>query len=226
MATMCGRYNITDSPYVQALMAKLGMDTPLPAQYNIAPTEQVPVIYQHDQTLALMSARWWLVPGWSDGPNSRYAMFNARSETLSKSPAFRGPFRRQRCLMPASSFIEWHTHGGTKQPYEISPVEDAFAFAGLWDCWQSDGQTIYSCTMITTEAVPGFSHIHKRMPVGLIEAEWPLWLNPNSQPQALAPLLTPSLRQPWQITPVDTAIGNSRNKLAPQATGSTQIIAS
>lgn len=131
---MCGRFNVTDSPLTQALLKTLVIDIgPLPEpRYNIAPTECVPVVHELDGKRALTQMRWWLVPSWSDGPSQKYAMFNARSETLAKSWAFRGPFKRTRAVIPATSFIEWQKTAGGKQPNLIEQQESALAFAGLW----------------------------------------------------------------------------------------------
>lgn len=84
---MCGRFNVTDDPYTQALMKSLGIDIgPLPEpRYNIAPTERVPVVHELDGKRALTEMRWWLVPSWSDGPSRKYAMFNAKSETVDQA---------------------------------------------------------------------------------------------------------------------------------------------
>ncbi|MGI9289176.1 MAG: SOS response-associated peptidase family protein [Pseudomonadales bacterium] len=97
---MCGRFNVTDDPYAQTLMRSLGIDIgPLPEpRYNIAPTDRIPVIHELDHKRALTQMRWWLVPSWSDGPSQKYAMFNAKSETLAKNRAFRGPFKRSHAI--------------------------------------------------------------------------------------------------------------------------------
>jgi putative SOS response-associated peptidase YedK len=60
------------------------------------------------------------------------------------------PFRRRRCLIPASGFYEWRQVPGGKQPYHIRPRdEDLMAFAGLWERWMSpEGQKIETCAII------------------------------------------------------------------------------
>lgn len=104
---MCGRFNIIDSPLIHTLLGELEIDIgPLPTRYNIAPTEQVLTIYQDDAGYQAMDMRWWLTPSWSDGPSQKYAMFNARAETIDTSRAYKGPFRHHRAIIPAASFIE------------------------------------------------------------------------------------------------------------------------
>lgn len=221
---MCGRYNIIDDSLTQALVIQLGIDLRLPTRYNIAPTEQVPVIHEADGQRQCRQMRWWLVPSWSDGPSTKYAMFNARAESVATSPAFRGPFRRQRAILPASNFIEWQPQDNGKQAWQIARPDAAIAFAGLWDCWQRDDQVIYSCTIVTTDAVPQFRHIHKRMPLMLDSAACEQWLDHNQPASAIAPLLQPHLPGPLAVTPISNAINNARHKIPATATGPSETI--
>lgn len=223
---MCGRFNITDDAYLQALLKTLGIDIgPLPEpRYNIAPTDRVPVIHELDGKRALTQMRWWLVPSWSDGPSQKYAMFNARSETLAKSRAFRGPFKRTRAIIPASSFIEWQKTAGGKQPYLIEQQESALAFAGLWDLWERDGERIYSCSIVTTDAAPGFEWLHNRMPVMLDSDGAAQWLDHESNTKELGELFAPELVAPLVITPIDQAINNARSKAKPHPIDDSKIV--
>jgi len=221
---VCGRYNIIDDPFTQELMQHLGIEAHLPTRYNIAPTEQVPVIFRLNDCYQLTEMRWWLVPSWADGPSTKYAMFNARAETVATSRAFRGPFKHQRAIIPASSFIEWQKRDGQKIPYDIRPVDAAIAFAGLWDHWQQGETEVYSCALITTEAVPQIRHIHSRMPVMLDEAGIDLWLDPNQKGSDLLPLLQPALPSELLLTPVDNAINNARHKEVAERVGEPELI--
>ena len=55
---------------------------------------------------------------------------------------------------------------------------EPFAFAGLWETWRDPaGQTIPSCTIITTEANRLLAPIHHRMPVILSRESESLWLD-------------------------------------------------
>lgn len=223
---MCGRFNVTDDPYAQALMKSLGIDIgPLPPpRYNIAPTDRVPVVQELDGKRALTEMRWWLVPSWSDGPSQKYSMFNAKCETLTKSPAFRGPFKRTRAIIPASSFVEWQKTASGKQPYLIEQQDSAIAFAALWDFWQGDGEQIYSCSIVTTNSVPSFEWLHNRMPVILDSDGAAQWLNHDADTKTLAALFEPVLLAPLVITPIDQAINNARNKIEPLPVGDSQTI--
>ena len=84
---MCGRFNITDDPFLQALLTELGISINLPTRINIAPTEYVPVVRQISGHRELVDMRWWLVPAWAKEVSSKFSMFNARSETITDSKA-------------------------------------------------------------------------------------------------------------------------------------------
>jgi putative SOS response-associated peptidase YedK len=221
---MCGRYNIIDDPSTQALMKVLGITRNLTTQYNIAPTDTVPVILGSRDDRELVSMRWWLIPAWTPEPSTRYSMFNARAESITESSAFRTPFKRQRCILPASSFIEWHTENGQKQPYEIRQQASAIGFAGIWDRWGQGDAIIHSCCIITTNAIPQFQHIHNRMPVMLPPDVFERWLDPRLDGKQLLPLLMAGLPRPTEVRPVDPRINNSRIKEAPCATGPAQLL--
>ena len=109
--------------------------------------------------------------------DQKYSMFNARCETLSTSRAFRTPFKRQRGILPMSSFIEWRNEMDGKIPWRISTQDDALAVAALWDVWDGDGSELLSCTLVTTDAAPQFLPWHRRMPVLLSREEIPRWLD-------------------------------------------------
>ncbi len=223
---MCGRYNIIDDPFTRALMDSLGINGHLHTQYNISPTDSVPVIRGSQDDRELVSMRWWLVPGWAPEPTTRYSMFNARAESIAESRAFRAPFRQQRCILPASSFIEWHTEDGRKQPWEIRQQGSAIAFAGIWEQWGQGDSLILSCCILTTRAIPGFQHIHSRMPVMLPQDVFERWLDPAVDGRELMPLLVPGLPGPVGIRPVDARINNSRVKEAPHPVGPLQPLCS
>ena len=105
---MCGRY-VLSTP-VDELQRRFGfLELPnLPPSYNVAPTQNAPVVRQRPDgdghELAVL--RWGLIPPWSEGPDSGYSTINARAETVAVKPAFRGAFRRRRCLVPADGFYE------------------------------------------------------------------------------------------------------------------------
>jgi putative SOS response-associated peptidase YedK len=80
-------------------------------------------------------------------------MINARCETVAEKPAFRGAIRYRRCLIPASGFFEWKQSENRKVPFYIRRQDQApMAFAGIWDTWKGQEETIVSCSILTTGA--------------------------------------------------------------------------
>ena len=221
---MCGRYNITDSPHVRALMIAVGMQPlELPTRCNIAPTEQVPTIHVVDGKPTLSEMRWWLTPHWSDGPSQKYAMFNARSEAAEKSRAYKGPFKYRRAVIPASSFIEWQRTESGKQPYLIEPQEGVLAFGALWDYWSDGVQEVLSCSILTTAATDSFKHIHNRMPVLLKTEQLNTWLDEKTDLADIYSMLAP-YQGGLMSTPISTSINSGRVKEQPQVIGETAAV--
>jgi len=211
---MCGRFNIIDDPFTQLIMEIAQLSYSGGTRYNIAPTEQIPVLVNDNmQGWSLHDMRWWLVPSWAKEPSTKYSMFNARSETLSSSSAFRGPFKTRRCIIPVSGYYEWKKEGGAKVPFYIEPESGSgFAFAGLWDRWGHGEQVIESCTIVTTAAPDSMKGIHHRIPVHLSSDQINHWVNNDSSPTELKELLYPDIRYPLSITPVSTYVNNARNR--------------
>lgn len=207
--SMCGRFNITDTPGLQGLLDHLGIALQLPEpRYNIAPTEDILLLREGRGD----PARWWLVPSWAKEVSTRYSMFNARVESLATSPAFRGPFQRQRGIVPMSSFIEWRPEGKGKQPWVITNDEQSVAVAALWDVWEGGDAPLLSCTLVTTEAAPEFRPWHNRMPVMLTREECIRWLDNRQVIDHGDLMLAPVLKERLTLYPVDRAVGNASNK--------------
>ena len=56
---------------------------------------------------------------------------------------------------------------------------EPFGFAGLWDTWISqEGESVTSCTIITTTPNEVMEPIHDRMPVVLSSEAEAQWLDP------------------------------------------------
>ena len=125
-----------------------------------------------------MNLHWGLIPPWSKNTKIANHLINARSETLMEKPSFRSAYKNRRCLIPATGFFEWQQTESGKQPYHIHfPDNRLFAFAGLWEHWENEHETIYSCTIITTAANSIIAPLHQRMPVIISPEHYALWLS-------------------------------------------------
>ena len=111
-----------------------------------------------------------------------------------------------------SSFIEWRTSEGKKQPWSIHRDGACLYAAALWDEWQGEGEILLSCTIVTTAAAKAFEPWHHRMPVLLAGEEIEHWLDNSTPIAADDPVFAPRLKFAWYIAPLPSAVGNVRNK--------------
>lgn len=194
---MCGRYTLAvQLDLIQDRFLLKGTIPAFKPRYNIAPTQEAPVIFESNDGRKLELMRWGLVPYWAKDPSIGNKLINARAETLAEKPSFRRSLERKRCLVPADGFYEWKrsADGRTKTPMRLVVGDsDLFAFAGLWDSWRRpDGSELQSFTIITTEPNELVSKVHNRMPVILKRDHEGKWLDPKvSDVQLLLPLLMP-----------------------------------
>jgi putative SOS response-associated peptidase YedK len=216
---MCGRFIQYSDPEVYAERFDLELDPELAREsrprYNLAPTQPVLAIRAGtDGRRRLAALRWGLIPSWSKGPDSRYTMINARSDTVASKPAYRSAFRERRCLIPTEGFYEWQVQAGAKQPYLIRRGDRApFAMAGLWETWMDPATAVavVSCSIVVTDANPVVCAIHDRMPVVLDPQDYTRWLDPaNREIAVLADLLRPAPPAHWTLEPVGRRVNNAR----------------
>lgn len=215
---MCGRFRQSRSRQILEEMFHVHFDSDdeIVPRYNIAPTQPVLVIRQEPDkpTRRASSMRWGLVPSWSKDLSGSARMINARSETITTTPAFREPFKSQRCLMPADGFYEWKLYGKSKQPYCFQVGHgEVFAFAGLWDRWRSPSKEIIeSCTILTTKPNTLVADIHDRMPVILDADHYDLWLDPAfHNEETLTAMLTPYDSALMERQAVNNRINDPKN---------------
>ena len=222
---MPSRYNISDDPDMHHLLSQLNCDLgSLPSRYNLAPTDQIPVIHQWEGQRLISDMRWWLVPHWSNGPSTRYSMFNARCEQLDSSRAYQGCFRHKRCIVPAHSFVEWQHRETQKTPYLFSAIKQAIAFAGIWDYWTDGIEHVLSCAIITTVAAPELTPFHQHMPVMLNSTNSELWLDEKQDTKNLYPLFASTLPYQLQAVAIDSQYSNVRNKAEPILVGDVVVL--
>lgn len=193
---MCGRFTLTDpDPRILRMRFDLSESAKIDEKprFNIAPTDPVLAIRAHDGSRDVGRLRWGLVPPGATPKKVGRPLINARAETVDSQPAFRGPFRERRCLIPADGFYEWKVTEHGKRPVWVSlPGGELFAFAGLWSrSHDDDGEELTSCTLITTEPSEQMRPIHDRMPVILPREAEATWLAPEADPEQLRELLAP-----------------------------------
>jgi putative SOS response-associated peptidase YedK len=201
---MCGRYNLRMTPAELQQAFDLFRQPQWQPRSNICPSQSVLGI-RFDEAATPREPvllRWGFLASWARDEKAKPQPINAKAENI--TGRMWGPaFKRQRCLIPATSFYEWQKQpGGKKQPMDIRVQGDEpFAFAGLWSRWDRGKEPIETCTIITTEANESVEPIHDRMPVILHVEDYECWLDPSSEGDELKSLLRP-YDGPMQATPV------------------------
>lgn len=212
---MCGRFNVSSSPLSELLLELVGLPHPGPDNYNAAPTETIVVLRMDDEGRPeLVPMRWWLTPFWSKSVTTKYSMFNAKAETVEKSPAFREPFSRRRCVVPVSGFYEWARSHDRKLPYYLMPhLARGMLLAGIWDSWQDvDDGTLLSFAVLTCEANEQLTFVHRRQPVMLGIKDAHAWLDPSTEVARLKALCASHVPVALDAVPVSSYVNNARNK--------------
>lgn len=228
---MCGRLNITDDPFVSALVELLGVVNPTQklnfGRFKRA-TDNISIIRQVNGQNQIDDATWWLLLEQTDTgfKPSRYTSFNTRYDKLNvyRSAGYQ-PFRQSRCIVPAKGFGE--TEFVNKKPIHYYDFEsdtgEAMAFAGLYKEWihPITGEYKLSCSIVTLPPHPKLKHIHsKAMPLilPLHDNATQRWLDQsNNQAIGLEDLLIPNIPVNLKATPI-------KKPSEPVAIGQSQLI--
>ncbi len=214
---MCGRYTLAVP--LPDLVDVFDVPVPqfeYPPRYNIAPTQDAPVLARFGEERRMGLLRWGLIPSWAKDPAIGNRMINARSETVAEKPAFRGAFEKRRCLVLADGFFEWRKEPvgkGTKTPFWIHlESREPFAFAGLWERWEGEeSRPLHTFTILTTDASARIRDIHPRMPVILSREAGERWIDPGSGREELQSLLGPYSGADLEAYPVAPVVNSPRN---------------
>jgi hypothetical protein len=135
-------------------------------RFNVAPTQQIPVLRRTESGPHLGLMRWGLVPPWVDSLGKRAPLFNAQVETVAVKPTFRSIIKNMRCLVPTDGFYEWQAINGKKQPHYFGLTDHKpYFFAGLWQSWHKSDPPLESWIIPTTRANELLRQLHDRMPV-------------------------------------------------------------
>lgn len=209
---MCGRFAFYSPSEATAALFGASTTTEVVARYNIAPTQFIATVRndEHD-TPELAMLRWGLVPFWAKDPSIGNRMINARAETVAEKPSFRSAYKKRRCLILADGFYEWRKEGDGKTPYYISLADGSpFAFAGLWENWNSkeSAESLQTTAIITAAASDFMAQLHHRMPVVMLPAQAERWLGGDMESLSEAIDSSPS----FQAWPVDRKVNNARNE--------------
>lgn len=185
---MCGRayeyfdYGQLKARYEQFRFLDQGLE--LRPNYNLAPTQQAPILRLKKNVLELSLSRWGMIPKWAPDMKSatRYALINAKIEDIETKRSYSQPFRSQRCIVPLSGFFEWKGDAeAPKRPFAFQLIDEPImSVAGIWEEWSSSDSLappILSFAILTTSANELVRPIHARMPVILTRESEAAWLD-------------------------------------------------
>lgn len=211
---MCGRYTLLKDEL--AIRRRFQLEAPLQnytKSYNVAPGQQVLAIIHDGKKRRAGYLRWGLVPFWAKDEKIGYKMINARLETIHEKPSFKHLVMRKRCLIVADSFYEWQQTEHGKVPQRIHLAnEQLFAFAGLWDQWQHEKGSLFTCTIITKAANEFMQEIHHRMPVIVPEEQEEDWLQRSFQkPEEVRDFVYSFTNPSLTAYAVSNYVNNARN---------------
>ncbi len=206
---MCGRYNLIANEKQLIELFDLPSLSAYCPDYNIQPGQKILAIVQlEDGSRKAVNLHWGLIPSWSKDRKIASHLFNARAETLSEKPSFKNAFQHRRCLIPATGFFEWQTTETGKKPYHLHQKNNGlFAFGGIWEHWEDNQETVFTCAIITTAANDLIASIHERMPVIITPDNYNLWLSKPANGQ-LKDLISSNACTTMQITPISTHVNN------------------
>ncbi|MEA2315277.1 MAG: hypothetical protein QOI03_1969 [Solirubrobacteraceae bacterium] len=177
---MCGRYTNTAGPDELNDRFRIPISSAAGTRrFNIAPTEDVLAIVAPKGEPQARVLRWGLIPPWADDLKGAAKMINARMETVTSRPAYRGLIGKgsRRALQLADGYFEWlkpEKRGEPRQPFYFQVDGGVpFAFAALWTPARVAGEWIDSVSLLTCDSAPNrvASAIHDRMPVILADRD-------------------------------------------------------
>jgi putative SOS response-associated peptidase YedK len=219
---MCGRYSVSVKAHEAAseLAATVAVDA-LPERYNLAPTDDAPIVVERGSGEAIERriglARFGLVPSGSEGPKAVGAKYiNLRAEGVASQKAFAESAKHRRCLVLADGFYEWKKEGAGKQAWYVRREGGGLiTFAGIWDVWgppEGEGDRVPSFAILTTKPSEMIAELHDRMPIVVPPHLRAKWLSGTEEDaKALLRELRDADPVPLEAWKVSLRVGNVRN---------------
>lgn len=189
---MCAQFLIKTSQaqLLEILKADFGADFPQSVDTKVLPHAQAPVAVFRNGTLRWDFYRFSLLPAWSKESKVKFATHNARIETVTEKPTWRGPFLKKHCVIPLSAFIEPIYVGnwaGSMVAFAAEGDQLMWA-AGIYDEWTNPetGEIIDSFSILTKEPPPQIADIgHDRCPIFIEKAYIEPWLKIIGKPEEM-----------------------------------------
>lgn len=190
---MCERYSLSKSKDQLEERFQAEMLVDFKPRFNIAPTQLLPVITS-DSPKGFSFFYWGITPDFGHNKPVSQKLINAKAETIHEKISVKNSFHRRRCLIPADGYFEWKKLGKkTKIPYRFSlRNEDLFAFAGIWEEYETvGGESQHTFSILTTPASDVVREVNDRMPMILRRDREKKWLDPYASESDLLSMLEP-----------------------------------
>ncbi len=180
-------------------------------RYNVRPSQPIPAILNSNPD-EITYTMWGIHPFYDK--TGKMFFINARNDSMTK-PTWKKLIQEQRCLILADGFYEWKkVNSKTKQPFRFEmKSKEPFAFAGLYQYEEIDGQKIPHTVIITTEPNDLVEEVHDRMPAILTPANEEDWLNPDIDADKAIKMLKPYPKKEMVSYPISTLINKPSNDL-------------
>ncbi len=190
--------------------------------YNAHFGMELPVICSGEET-KIQAFRWGMIPFWSKEPNLKYHNILSPAREIVKSPVYKVPIRRRRCIVPANCFFIWSRHGNLrKAPFVVYDARHRLmSFAGIWDSWENTEKTslIHSFSIITAPPPRRLAAYAGEVPVIVPEGRRRKFLRSSSSLMEVMQLLRPLESDTINLYPTSDAVGdfqcNTREVLLP-----------
>ena len=223
LLVMCGRFSI--AVRIGIFTRRFGIEEPFDCvlpRYNIAPSENVPIVVREGAVNRVTTMRWGLLPIRASEGRHGPEPINARAEGLTKNRMFHDLLVNRRCLVPATGFYEWRDEGQRKVPFYISRKDNSlFAIAGLFNARKDlQGNETRSFTLVTTAPNDLVGQYHDRMPAILSPGGEAAWAdNETDITGAIMDILVPYPSEGMEATEVSSSVNNPANKTEATVTG-------
>ncbi|WP_374471736.1 SOS response-associated peptidase [Phenylobacterium sp.] len=194
----------------------------------LKPTNRATIIRPDDPEnpragLYAADVRWWLVPFFHRKAvkDWRAMCTNARFETVDTAPTFRESYRKRRCLVPLTSFIEYSEPPGWKkgQPktrHEITWRSGGVRyFAGIWERSNPEDfpEGLESFAFVTGPACADVEPIHDRTPSILTLEQGLEWLDLNGPGKEAFACTPPAGSYVLTVAPREAVMSREMRKL-------------
>lgn len=179
---MCSRNSMGFVPEKLSQRYDLSSSPGFEPSWNVAPSEETPVVLPGDQGMTGELGVWSYVPWFGDRDEwMQKQVINARIESVESNAAFREAWKNRRCIIPSTGFYEWKGKRGSKVPVFFHRNGDIFSMAGIYTQIETSQGVKPAYAVLTRSAQSPISKIHDREPVMLRRNQIEKYLNAETK---------------------------------------------